>query len=94
MDAEAAAQAASTLALEYDGMNGNGDDPILRPFQAVKELLMLAVNSGWRSIKQGVINPFLSIWRIRRRAILGFRWRRRSNIKGSRWTEGGKGFLA
>lgn len=91
MDAEAAAQAASTLALEYDGMNGNGDDPILRPFQAVKELVMLSVNSGWRSIKQGVINPFLSIWRIRRRAILGFRWRRRSNIKGSRWTEGGEG---
>ena len=46
VDAEAAAQAASTLALEYDDMNGNGDDLVLRPFQAVSELLRLAVTSG------------------------------------------------
>jgi len=75
VDAEAAAQAASTLALEYDGMNGSGDDPVLRPFQAVRDLVKLAANSGWRSIKKGVINPF-------RRAILGFRWRKRSSNRG------------
>ena len=51
VDAEAAAQAASTLALEYDGMDGGEDDPILRPFQAVRELFKLAVSSGWRSIR-------------------------------------------
>lgn len=87
VDAEAAAQAASTLALEYDGMNGSGDDPVLRPFQAVKELVRLAINSSWRSIKKGVINPFENLWRIGRNAILGFRWRRR----GDKWIEGGEG---
>jgi len=46
VDAEAAAQAASTLALEYDDMNGSGDDLVLRPFQAVGELVRLAVTSG------------------------------------------------
>ena len=53
VDAEAAAQTASTLALEYDDMNGSGDDPVLRPFQAVSELVRLAVTSGWRGIKRG-----------------------------------------
>jgi len=77
VDAEAAAQAASTLALEYDGMNGGGDDPVLRPFQAVKELLILAVTTGLRSIKRSVIIPITNIWKIDRlSATLKFRWRR------------------
>lgn len=92
VDAEAAAQAASTLALENDSINGSGDDPVLRPFQAVGELVRLAVSSGWKSIKKGVlISPFGNILRASRRAILGFRWRRRSNNGGGRWTEGGEG---
>lgn len=83
VDAEAAAQAASTLALQYDSMNGGEDDPVLQPFQAVKELLVLAVSSGWRSswrsIKHGVITPLENIWK----RVLGFRWRRRQdNNKG------------
>jgi len=80
VDAEAAAQAASTLALEYDGMNGSGDDPVLRPFQAVRDLVKLALDSGWRSIKKVVIKT--NIWRISRSAILGFRWKRRSSNRG------------
>lgn len=62
VDAEAAAQAASTLALEYEGMDESGDDPVLQPFQAVKELVRLAVSSGVRSIKKGVFNPLGRIW--------------------------------
>jgi hypothetical protein len=77
VDAEAAAQAASTLALEY--MDGSGDDPVLRPFREVRELVRLAVTSGWRSIKKGVLNPFENIWKVGRKAIMGFRWRMRSN---------------
>jgi len=75
VDAEAAAQAASTLALEYDTINGSGGDPVLRPFQAVKELMRLAVSSGWRSIKKTVINPFKNSYRVWRSTLLGFRWR-------------------
>jgi hypothetical protein len=76
VDAEAAAQAASTLALEYDDMNG-GEDPVLRPFQAVSELVRLAVTSGLRSIRRGAINPLGNIWRIGRKVIS--RWRKRMN---------------
>lgn len=88
VDAEAAAQAASTLALENYSMSGSGDDPILEPFRAVGELVRLAVSSGWKSIKKGVIRPFGNVMRMSRRAILGFRWRRRSNNKRF---EGGEG---
>jgi hypothetical protein len=75
VDAEAAAQAASTLALEYDDMNGGSDDPVLRPFQAVSELVRLAVTSGFRSFKRS--NPFGKIWRIGRSVMA--QWRRRMN---------------
>ena len=78
VDAEAAAQAASTLALEYDGMNGDGNDPVLRPFRAVKELVLLAVTSGLRSIRYNVLTPLGNIWKIGRSAMLGFRRRTRS----------------
>jgi hypothetical protein len=67
VDAEAAAQAASTLALEYDDMNGGSDDTVLRPFRAVSELVRLAVTSGLRSIKREATNPFRNIWRIGRK---------------------------
>lgn len=91
VDAEAAAQAASTLALEYDGMDGGEDDPILRPFQAVRELFKLAVSSGWRSIREGVIHPFGNVWRVGRRSILGLWSRGRGGNGGSRWIDGGEG---
>jgi len=42
VDAEAATQAASTLALEYDEGNGQ-QNPIMRPFQSVLELMKLSV---------------------------------------------------
>jgi hypothetical protein len=75
VDAEAAAQAASTLALEYDDMNGGSDDPVLRPFQVVSELVRLAVTSGLRSIKREATNLLRNIWRIGRRVMA--RWRKR-----------------
>ncbi len=85
VDAEAVAQAASTLALEYeDGMNGGSEDPVLRPFKAVRELVRLAVSSSWRSINRGIINPFVDI-------ILWFRRRRRR--RGGR-LEGDEGVAA
>lgn len=42
VDAEAAMQAASTMALPYDDEN---DDPILQPLKGVWELILLTVNS-------------------------------------------------
>eukprot|EP01082_Thalassiosira_pseudonana_P008516 g7662.t1.1.5e17418a g7662 g7662.t1 contig24:1200036-1202445(+) len=89
VDAEAACQAASTLALEYDGKDD--DDPVLRPFYAVAELINLAVSSGWRSVRIGLINPLNNVWRFSRRVILGFRWKRRWRGKGGRWLKGGEG---
>ena len=53
VDAEAAAQAASTMALEYDEMNGGGDDPVLRPFQAVGELVRLDREERLEGHKEG-----------------------------------------
>ena len=88
VDAEAAAQAASTLALEYDGMDGGDDDPVLKPFKAVRELVRLAVSSSWRSFRSKVIRPFRS-------ALLGFQWsrwkrrRRGSSNSGDDSLEGG-----
>lgn len=87
VDAEAACQAASTLALEYDGMNGSGGDPVLRPFLAVRELIALAVSSGWRSVKKGFIDPLGSILQLSRRAM----WRLRRRNRGKRWISGGEG---
>lgn len=49
VDAEAAIQAAATLALEY----GDDDkDPILRPFKGVAELVRLTAQTGWISFKK------------------------------------------
>ena len=79
VDAEAACQAASTLALEYDEMNGSGDDPVLRPFLAVRKLFTLAMTGGWRSVRKGFINPLNSIWQLGRRAMSRLRWRSNGN---------------
>jgi len=59
VDAEAAVQAACTLALEYDD---GEQDPILRPLQGVIELLRLSFLSGWRSLSntsvyRGLFSP-------------------------------------
>lgn len=54
VQAEAAVQAASTLALEYN--KDNEDDPILRPFWGVYELIRLTYLS---SIKE----PYQRLWR-------------------------------
>jgi hypothetical protein len=47
VDAEAAIQAASTLALEYD----DEDDPVLKPFRGVVELIRLTFSTTWKSFK-------------------------------------------
>ena len=48
VDAEAAIQAAATLAVEYD----EGDDPVLRPFRGVGELIRLTASTGWKSFNK------------------------------------------
>ncbi len=60
VDAEAAIQAASTLALEYD----DDDDPVLRPFRGVVELIRLTLSTSWKSFKKSrfsknVVEPVL-----------------------------------
>lgn len=50
VDAEAATQAASTLALEY---SDEGQDPVLQPFKGVVELIQLAAKSTlWEPIRR------------------------------------------
>ena len=60
VDAEAAIQTASTLALEYD----EDDDPILRPFRGVLELIRLTFTTSFKSFKmsrfsRNVVQPVL-----------------------------------
>jgi hypothetical protein len=64
VDAEAAIQAASTLALEYD----DGDDPVLRPFWGVVELIRLTVRTSFRSFRSSrfsrrVLEPVVLSWK-------------------------------
>jgi hypothetical protein len=62
VDAEAAMQAASTLALQYEE---NEDDPVLRPLQGVLELISLAYSSSIRGpLRQANL---ARRWRISRR---------------------------
>ncbi|KAL7486241.1 hypothetical protein ACHAW6_011841 [Cyclotella cf. meneghiniana] len=89
VDAEAACQAASTLALEYDGVNGREDDPVIRPFKVVAELIRLAVSSGWRSVRVGLINPLNNAWNVGRRVMVSIRWKRRCAASGRRKMSGG-----
>ena len=49
VDAEAAIQAASTFALEYD----DGDDPVLSPFWGVVELIRLTCRTKIRGFRGG-----------------------------------------
>lgn len=63
-------------------MNGGDDDPVLRPFKSVVELIRLAVSSGWRS----VMSPFNNAWRAGRRMLV-VRWNRRW---GRKRLEGGE----
>ena len=62
VDAEAASQTASTLALEYDDAD---QDPVLRPFRGVIELLRLSAQSGWRRMEESrFCNAFLKpLWK-------------------------------
>lgn len=52
VDAEAAIQAASTLALEYD----DEDDPVLRPFKGVVELIRLTISTTWKTFKKSKVS--------------------------------------
>jgi hypothetical protein len=65
VDADAATQAASTLALEYDG--GLTEQPVLRPFQSVFELIRLSTSSSiisplrrrWKALKENRVWKWL-----------------------------------
>jgi hypothetical protein len=57
VDAEAATQAASTLALEY---SDQGQDPVLQPFKGVVELIQLAAKSSlWEPLKRRFSNYWI-----------------------------------
>lgn len=61
VDAEAAAQAASTLALEYENKNDvqGAKDPLLRPFRGVMELIRISSSSSFRRLKEkSILAPF------------------------------------
>lgn len=71
VDAEAATQAASTLALEYENGDENGDDPVLQPFRGVAELIKLTASSSFaepfkrqtkRFQRSGVAKVSLKFW--------------------------------
>jgi hypothetical protein len=62
VDAEAATQAASTLALEYNP-GKEEDDPVLRPFRGLAELIQLTYESGRRSFARKVIKPLRQVLR-------------------------------
>ena len=68
VQAEAAVQAASTLALEYNSGDDGEDDPILRPFRGVAELIRLTYTSS-------ILEPVQSAWR-RLRTTFGYSWNR------------------
>ncbi len=84
-------QAASTLELEYNNING-GYNLILQPFQAVSKLVRLAMTSCLIGIRRGGINPLGNIWRIRRRVTS--RWRKWMKMNPMQqeweWIERGK----
>jgi hypothetical protein len=61
VDAEAATQAASTIALQYEDQD---EDPLLQPFKGVRELIRLTISN---SIKEPMRRFFRTQWRILRR---------------------------
>jgi hypothetical protein len=89
VDAEAAVQAASTLALEYSSMED--EDPILRPFKGVTELIRLVYKSS--------IEPYRRIYRRIQFTLSGswskfkqiVRFRRRNKDGGNDSNNGGGG---
>lgn len=88
VDAEAATQAASTLALEYDDGPQN-DRPVLKPFQSVYELMRLVTNSS-------IVEPLRRRWkRLSITRIKLWRWltRQSNNHDGSSQEKGPTGGL-
>jgi len=57
VDAEAAVQAASTIALEYDDDN----DPVLRPLRGVAELVRLSASASFKKVR-ALTSIFQSRW--------------------------------
>ena len=51
VDAEAASQAASTLALEYDQYDKE-EDPVLNPLRGVFDLIQITAVSGWKVVRK------------------------------------------
>ena len=51
VDAEAASQAASTLALEYDQYDKE-EDPVLNPLRGVFDLIQITAMSGWKVVRK------------------------------------------
>lgn len=62
VDAEAANQAANLLVME----DKNGDDPVLRPFQGVLELIKLTIKLTWKKLT-GSTGPLAKGLKITRR---------------------------
>jgi len=53
VDTEAAMQAASTMALEYNDGDGDEDNPVLSPFRGVQELVKIMVQSSvWEPLRR------------------------------------------
>ena len=67
VDAEAAKQAASTLALQY---NDENDDPVLRPLKGVRELIILTYQNSVRE----PLRRFLRKLDLRRRWRIARKW--------------------
>lgn len=72
VDAEAAMQAASTIALPY---NGEENDPVLRPLNGVKELILLTISNSIR----------VPLRRLFRRFLVRRRWRYFQKLLWSPW---------
>ena len=90
VDAEAAMLAAATLALEYDDNDEN--DPILRPFRGVAELIRLTASTGWKSLKRRgrVFSEVMNTVKLALGRILVLRNRRRRDGKERRVSSNGE----
>jgi hypothetical protein len=81
VDAEAAMQAASTIALQYEDQE---EDPVLKPFRAVRELIRLTLAN---SIKEPLRRLFRR-YNFRRRFTVLRKWFRRDVLRRSNGTRG------
>jgi hypothetical protein len=68
VDAEAATQAASTLALEYD--DGGQRNPVLKPFQSVLELMRLSTTYSFVEPLRNRVSQS-TVWKV---LISGWKW--------------------